>query len=58
MQVWKCDRCSKYYDNNDIYMDRHLLCDTSRNPIDLCPDCRAELNKFVEGVTINAVEEV
>ena len=58
MIAYKCDRCSKYYDNNDAYMYKYLLCDMTRNPIDLCPDCRTEVDNFIEGVKDNAIEEV
>lgn len=45
----KCDRCGKYYDNNDrllwLYNSRPS---TGNGPLDLCDDCIADLMKWLD----------
>lgn len=45
----KCDRCGKYYDNNDrllwLYNSRPS---TGNGPLDLCDDCIAGLKRWLD----------
>ena len=48
----KCDRCGTFYEHNrEVYLHKHYMykdnhpCGDTR--IDLCPNCQAELEKWL-----------
>ena len=54
MTVCKCDRCGKYYDNNEKVHKSGIFKYTPSgiNAKDLCDDCLEKLEKFLNGAEL------
>lgn len=53
MMAWKCDRCGEFY--TEQTMSDYNIIDVNRGCLDLCPDCTADLELFVN---INGGDEI
>lgn len=60
-RAYKCDRCGKLYENNDIRRDDLVLTTlglTYQHKIyELCPDCRQELQDWFDIYKISGEEK-
>lgn len=56
MIAYKCDRCGAYYDT-DTYTSDYIIYKYG-NAVDMCPNCKRELDDFMNGGEDNAIEVV